>query len=94
MYLKIQTLADVDRYMDQLRESARRVQAWVAAQSGDPLDLLRRMKIDNSTSLSRSIKLGPSPSRSPRRGSYSRYTRMLVGFGLRQELRRPFRSTS
>jgi hypothetical protein len=46
MYLKVQTVADVDRYMDQLRASARRAQKWLAAQSGDPLDLLRCMKFD------------------------------------------------
>jgi hypothetical protein len=46
MYLKVQTVADVDRAIDQLRASARRAQAWLAAQSGDPLDLLRRMKFD------------------------------------------------
>jgi hypothetical protein len=46
MHLTVQTVADVDRHMDQLRASARRVRDWVAAQSGDPLDLLRRMKFD------------------------------------------------
>ena len=46
MYLKVQTNADVDRYMDQLRASAVGAQEWLAAQSGDPLDLLRRMKFD------------------------------------------------
>jgi hypothetical protein len=46
MYLRVQTVADVDRYMDQLRASALRVRDWVAAQSGDPLELLRRMKFD------------------------------------------------
>ena len=46
MYLTVQTVADVDRHMGQLRASARRVRDWVAAQSGEPLDLLRRMKFD------------------------------------------------
>jgi hypothetical protein len=32
--------------MDLLRASAARVRDWVAAQSGDPLDLLRRMKFE------------------------------------------------
>jgi hypothetical protein len=32
--------------MDQLRASAVRAQEWLAVQSGDPLDLLRRMKFD------------------------------------------------
>lgn len=47
MYLKVQTIADVDRYMDQLRGSAERAQQWLAAQSGDPLDLLRRIKFES-----------------------------------------------
>lgn len=46
MYLKVQTIADVDGYMEQLRGSARRAQDWIRSQSGDPLDLLRRMKFD------------------------------------------------
>ena len=46
MYLKVQTDADIDRAMDLLRASACRVRDWAAAQSGDPLDLLRRMKFD------------------------------------------------
>jgi hypothetical protein len=46
MYLKVETFADVDRYMGQLRASARRVQEWLAADASDPLELLRRMKFD------------------------------------------------
>jgi len=46
MYLKVRTVADVDRYMDQLRASARRTQEWIAEQSGDPLDLLLRLKFE------------------------------------------------
>jgi hypothetical protein len=46
MYLKVQTTADVDRYMDQLRASARRTQEWITTQSGDPLDLLLRLKFE------------------------------------------------
>jgi hypothetical protein len=46
MYLKIQSAEDVDRYMERLRVSARRVHDWIAAQSDEPLDLLRRMKFD------------------------------------------------
>jgi hypothetical protein len=48
VYLKVQTDADIDRAMDLLRASAHRVRDWVAAQSGDPLDLLRRMKHDEA----------------------------------------------
>jgi hypothetical protein len=44
--LTVQTVADVDRHMAQVRASALRVRDWVATQSGDPLDLLRRMKFD------------------------------------------------
>jgi hypothetical protein len=44
--LTVRTVADVDHYMAQLRASALRVRDWVATQSGDPLDLLRRMKFD------------------------------------------------
>src|SRR6266849_990828 len=46
MYLKVETVERVEGYLDQVRASARRVQEWIAAQSGDPLDLLRRMKFD------------------------------------------------
>jgi hypothetical protein len=46
MYLTVKTAADIDRYMDQLRVSARRVRDWIAGQSGDPLDFLRHMKFD------------------------------------------------
>jgi hypothetical protein len=46
MYLKVQSVEDVDRYMDRLRASARRAQEWLAAQSGDPLDLLSKIKFD------------------------------------------------
>jgi hypothetical protein len=46
MCLKVQSIAEVERYLDQVRVSARRAQEWLAAQSGDPLDLLRRMKFD------------------------------------------------
>lgn len=46
MYLKVLSVEDVDRYMDRLRASARRAQEWLAAQSGDPLDLLSKIKFD------------------------------------------------
>jgi hypothetical protein len=44
--LTVQTVAEVDHYMAQVRASALRARDWVATQSGDPLDLLRRMKFD------------------------------------------------
>ena len=37
---------DVDRYLGQVRKSAADVHAWIAAQTGDPLDFLRRMKFE------------------------------------------------
>jgi hypothetical protein len=46
MYPTVRTNADVDRYLDQLRTSAGRVRDWVAAQTCDPLDLLRLMKFE------------------------------------------------
>jgi hypothetical protein len=45
-YVPIQTVEDVDRYIDGIRKFAADAQAWIAAQSGDPLDLLRRIKFD------------------------------------------------
>jgi hypothetical protein len=42
----IQTVQEVDHYLDQIRKSAASAHAWIAAQSGDPLDLLRRLKFD------------------------------------------------
>src|SRR5262249_45950882 len=46
MYLKVDTVADVERYMDRLRTSARRAQDRIRAKSGDPLDFLRSIKFD------------------------------------------------
>lgn len=37
---------DADRLMALIRGSAARVHDWVAAQTGDPLEMLRRMKFD------------------------------------------------
>src|SRR5438270_442583 len=45
-YLEVRTVDDVDRHLAAIRASAARVQSWIAAQSGDPLDLLRRMKFE------------------------------------------------
>jgi hypothetical protein len=42
----IRTGADADALMERIRASARRAHDWVAAQSGDPLDMLRRMKFE------------------------------------------------
>jgi len=40
----VRTVEDADRLMALIRSSARRVHDWVAAQSGDPLEMLRSMK--------------------------------------------------
>lgn len=45
-FLSVCTVADADRLMDQVRASAARVHDWIAAQGGDPLALMRRMKFD------------------------------------------------
>jgi hypothetical protein len=45
-YVLIQSVEDVDRYIGQIRKAAADAQTWMAAQTGDPLDLLRRMKFD------------------------------------------------
>jgi len=42
----VRNIEDVDRYMGQVREAAAKIHAWIAAQTGDPLDLLRRMKFE------------------------------------------------
>jgi len=77
--LIVRTVGEADHLLAALRASAARAQAWVASQSGDPLDLLRRMKFeqvgfhpleDRPLNISnRSIRLGPSPSRLPLRGN-------------------------
>jgi hypothetical protein len=45
-HLTVRTVADTDRLMEQVRASAIRVHTWASAQSGDPLDMLRRMKFE------------------------------------------------
>ena len=42
----IRSVEDADRLMITLRNSAARVHDWVAAQTGDPLDMLKHMKFD------------------------------------------------
>lgn len=42
----IRTAGEADELMASIRVAAARTQAWIAAQSGDPLALLRRMKFD------------------------------------------------
>ena len=45
-WTKIRCIDDADRLMALIRGSAARVHDWVAAQTGDPLEMLRRMKFD------------------------------------------------
>ena len=42
----VRSVEDADRLMALIRGSAARVHDWVAAQTGDPLEMLRRMKFD------------------------------------------------
>src|SRR5262245_8865329 len=42
----VRSLDEADNLMAMVRASAARAQAWIAAQTGDPLDTLRRMKFD------------------------------------------------
>jgi hypothetical protein len=44
--LTVSSVADADALMDKIRATAISVQNWVALQTGDPLDMLRRMKFE------------------------------------------------
>ena len=44
--MTICSIEDADRHMDAIRSSAAQVHDWIAAQDGDPLAMLRRMKFD------------------------------------------------
>ena len=44
--IHVQTRDDADRLLDTIRVSARRAHDWIAAQSGDPLQVLKRMKFE------------------------------------------------
>lgn len=46
-YLIVRTAEEADRLMSDVRSAAARVRQWVAAQSGDPLEMLRRMKFES-----------------------------------------------
>lgn len=45
-YFTIHSPDDAEKWMDIVRASAARAQAWIALQTGDPLDMLRRIKFD------------------------------------------------
>ena len=44
--MRVCNTGDIDRYMDQVRDAAAKIQKWMAAQDGDALGLLRRMKFE------------------------------------------------
>ena len=44
--LIVRTVEDADCLMARIRASAARIHDWIAAQTGDPLDMLRRMKFE------------------------------------------------
>lgn len=44
--IHIRSVDDTDRVLDTIRASALRAHDWVAAQAGDPLDMLKRMKFE------------------------------------------------
>jgi hypothetical protein len=44
--IHIRTTKDADRLIETIRVSARRAHDWIAAQNGDPLDMLKRMKFE------------------------------------------------
>jgi hypothetical protein len=44
--MTVRTPAEAEALMELVRHSARKVHDWVAAQVGDPLDMLERMKFE------------------------------------------------
>lgn len=44
--IHIRTVDDADRLFETIRASAQRAHDWIAAQAGDPLDMLKRMKFE------------------------------------------------
>lgn len=44
--LTVRNVADADLLMDKIRIAAASVRNWIAGQTGDPLDMLRRMKFE------------------------------------------------
>jgi hypothetical protein len=45
-YLEVRTVDDVEQHLAAIRASAARAQNWIASQSGDPFDFMRRMKFE------------------------------------------------
>lgn len=46
MHLTVRTVADIEDYLDKVRQAAVHARDWIAVQDGEPLDLLRRMKFE------------------------------------------------
>lgn len=46
MKIYVRTFDDVDRHLATVHAAAARTQSWIAAHSGDPMDLLRSMKFE------------------------------------------------
>jgi hypothetical protein len=42
----VRTMEDIDRYLGLISQAAAKVRDWFAAQTGDPLDMLRQMKFE------------------------------------------------
>lgn len=45
-HLTVRSIEDAERLMERVRGSAARAQTWILAQTGDPFELMRRMKFD------------------------------------------------
>ncbi|CAN7385596.1 hypothetical protein LJR251_002321 [Rhizobium rhizogenes] len=45
-HLTIRTIDDADQLMTTISRSAAQAHAWISAQAGDPLDMLKRMKFE------------------------------------------------
>jgi hypothetical protein len=45
-YMLVRNVEDIYRYLGKIRNAAADVHTWIAAQTGDPIDLLRKMKFD------------------------------------------------
>jgi hypothetical protein len=46
-YLIVQTVEDTDRLMAKVWEAAESAQKWIGTQTGDPLDMIRRIKFES-----------------------------------------------
>lgn len=44
--IRVETIGEADALLDKIRAAAKMTQEWIAGQSGDPLDMLSRMKFE------------------------------------------------